>query len=53
MNMKTNQARHLFKFLLAIILVASSFTRANAGEQPRLSDYIRPMVGTQGGEGNT
>ncbi|MGC9942181.1 MAG: GH92 family glycosyl hydrolase [Verrucomicrobiota bacterium] len=51
--MKTNQARHLFKFLLAIILVASSFTRANAGEQPRLSDYIRPMVGTQGGEGNT
>ena len=47
------KTKHLLFFLLQSALAAGGLFRANAEDQPRLSDYIRPMVGTQGGEGNT
>src|SRR5580692_6999630 len=40
-------------FFLQLILMAGCFIRAHAEDPSHLSDYIRPMVGTQGGEGNT
>jgi predicted alpha-1,2-mannosidase len=45
--------KHSFILLLQLVLVTGAFSRAQADDQTRLSDYIRPMVGTQGGEGNT
>jgi len=39
-------------FLLLIATVGSTVASPGAPAEPRLSDYIRPFVGTQG-EGNT
>ncbi len=47
------KTKHTFRFLLPVLLLAGTLAVAKAEDQPRLSDYIRPMVGTQGGEGNT
>ena len=47
------KTKHLLKFLLPVLLTGGSFIQAKAADHNRLSDYIRPMVGTQGLEGNT
>ena len=49
----TNNARCIGSIACAIILLTFLIATSRASDEARLSDYIRPFVGTAGSEGNT
>ena len=53
-ELKPKQSKFKQPLLCAVIsLIAFELAAGGAGAESRLSDYIRPLVGTGGREGNT